>query len=515
MTLGRGARPVPSWLVDVRVWLLVLLLVTLFGLDVALPEVVLLPFMYVPVVAAATFAGPRRTGLLAALAIALGVIAGRINGDLSDEDYWYRLVAMALAAGLAVYLAHQSASRERRLVDGEQRLRLMVDNTADVVLRSDPEGRLLWASPSLATVFGWNPDHVVGTEFDLTAPADRVAARDALADAVRSGTAVYSHRARAVRADGSTAWVDSRSTIVRTPGGSVLSVVSSVRDVTAQVEAEAQLATSELHYRLLADNSNDSVFLTDTSGVIQWASPAALTQLGYAPTELVGRDRIDFVHFEDRRVVNHNRWLASLGEHVRYEERFQLKSGQYRWMSVALRPFVDESDQIVGQVATLRDIHEDVLLREALARSERTFRLAMDGAAQGMAVVGLHNRILKVNDALGDLVTRDKSWLTQHDEDELLQEDEVEPTRQVRDRLLTGHADHETRTSRLITSDGATVWITHGLGLLRDEDGVPLFFVCQYTAAPEHPHVAVDRRDASPGLSRQRQAFDVAESRGP
>ena len=105
----------------------------------------------------------------------------------------------------------------------------------------------------------------------------------------------------------------------------------------------------------------------------------------------------------------------------------------------------------------------------------------MNGAAQGMAVVGLHHRLLQVNDALEHLVMRNKAWLTQHDEDDLLHDDEVEPTRQVRDRMLTRHADHETRTSRLITADASTVWITHGLGLLRDEDGLPLFFVCQYT----------------------------------
>ena len=132
-------------------WLLVLLLVALFVLDVWLPEVVLLPFMYVPVVAAATFTGPRQTGLLAVFAVALGLVAGGINGDLSDDDYWFRLAAMVVAAGLAVLLAHQRSSRERRLVDGEHRLRLMLDNTADVVLRSDQDGRLLWASPSLAT----------------------------------------------------------------------------------------------------------------------------------------------------------------------------------------------------------------------------------------------------------------------------------------------------------------------------------------------------------------------------
>jgi PAS domain S-box-containing protein len=466
---------------DLRMWLLVVSLLILFLLDVRLPEVVLLPFMYVPVVAAATFTGPRQTGVLAVFTVSLGLVAGGVNGDLSDDDYWYRLAAMVVAAGLAVYLAHQRASRERRLVDGEHRLRLMLDNTADVVLRSDPDGRLLWASPSLATVFGWDPDHVVGTEFVLTLPGDRAAARDALTDAIGAATAVYSHRSRALRADGSPAWVDTRSTILRTPAGSVESVVSSVRDVTAQVEAEQQLATSELRYRLLAENSTDPVFLTDTHGRIQWASPAVLTQFGYPPAELVGRDRIDLVQFEDRRIVMHNRWLASHGEHVRSEERFLLPSGAHRWVSVALRPFVDQAGDIVGHVTTLRDIHEDVLMREALARSERTFRLAMNGAAQGMAVVGLHHRLLQVNDALADLVSRDKAWLTQHDEDDLLHEEEVELTRQVRDRLLTGHVDQETRISRLVTADGCTVRITHGLGLLRDEHGLPLFFVCQYT----------------------------------
>ena len=475
------SRTVMSRMLDARVWILVASLVALFALDVRLPEVVLLPFMYVPVVAAATFAGPWQTGLLALFAVALGLVAGGINGDLRDDDYWYRLAAMAVAAGLAVLLAHQRSTRERRLVDGESRLRLMLDNTADVVLRSDPEGRLLWASPSLATVFGWNPEHVVGTEFALTAPADRAEARRALTDAISAGSAVYSHRGRALRADGTLAWVDTRSTIVRDASGSVQSVVSSTRDVTAQVEAEQRLATSELHYRLLAENSTDAVFLTDTHGVIQWASPAAFAELGYTPAELVGLDRIDLVQFEDRRTVTHNQWMATHGEHVRFEERFRLRSGTYRWVSVALRPFVDEAGDIVGHVATLRDIHEDVLLREALARSERTFRLAMDVAAQGMAVVGLHNRFLRVNDALADLVQRGKPYLTQLDEDDLLHADEVEPTRRVRERLLTGHADHETRISRLLTPDGSTVWITHGMGLLRDDDGVPLSFVCQYT----------------------------------
>jgi PAS domain S-box-containing protein len=104
----------------------------------------------------------------------------------------------------------------------------------------------------------------------------------------------------------------------------------------------------------------------------------------------------------------------------------------------------------------------------------------MDSAAQGMAVVGLHHRLMETNAALATLVGHDALWLAGHEEDDLLHPDEVEPTRLVRDRLLAGEADHESRTSRLVTAGGATVWVAHGIGLVHDEHGLPLFFVCQY-----------------------------------
>jgi PAS domain S-box-containing protein len=366
MTIAGAARR-DSSASDYRLWVLVALLLAVFVLDVRLPEVVLLPFMVVPVVAAATFASARATAAMAVLALGLGITSGLVNGDFRDEDYWFRLAGVAFVAALAVYLAHVATVRERRLVAGEERLQLMLDNTADPVFLMSPEG------------------------------------------------------------------------------------------------------------------------------TIEWASPATVNQIGYGIRELVGRDHLDLVHFEDRRIVIENIRLVLAGRAVQYEERIRLKAGEYRWMSVALRPFVDRRGTQTGYVAALRDIHQDVLLRDALARSERMFRLAMDGAAQGMAVVGLHHRFLEVNDALCALVHRDALWLSDHDEDELLHPDEVEPTRLMRDRLLAGKADQETRISRLLTEDGTSIRVAHGLGLLRDEHGLPLFFVCQYNDMSADLVLAVGR----------------------
>lgn len=477
-TRSKGQRSLPRR--SLGVWMLVGLLVGIFVLDVALPGVVLLPFMYVPVVAVATFAGPRTTGLLAAMALALGLITGETNGDAPSQDYWLRLAGLAVVAAIAVYLAHLSTSREQRLIEGEQRLRLMLDNTADVVLRSAPDGMLLWASPSLRRVFGWDPDDVVGTVFRLTSSQDRPAARQAFTDAVATQRSEYTHRSIVARADGAPRWAETSSTIVRAFNGTVESVVSSIRDVTAQVETEQALAQREQQYRLLAENATDAVFLMDSEWVIQWASPTVSTQFGYERDELLGRHRQDLVHFEDRRNVVANQFRAVSGELERHEERFALKSGDYRWMDVAIRPFLGEGAQMLGYIAALRDIDQEVHVRAALGRSERTFRLAMDGAAEGMAVVGLHRRFLEINHALCRLVGRDPAWLSERDEEDVLPPDDIEPARQVRDRLLGGRGDHETRPCRLIHADGSIVWVTHAVGLLRDDDGLPLFFVCQY-----------------------------------
>ena len=43
-----------------------------------------------------------------------------------------------------------------------ERYRLIADNSRDVVLLSDLEGRFVWVQPSIERLLGWEPDEVVG-----------------------------------------------------------------------------------------------------------------------------------------------------------------------------------------------------------------------------------------------------------------------------------------------------------------------------------------------------------------
>ena len=368
--------------------LLVLSLVIIFVLDVRLPDVVLLPFLAVPAVAAATFLRPRATVLVGVVAVVLGISTGVVDGGLASDDYWVRLAGLLVVCIVAVQLSRLATARE------------------------------------------------------------------------------------------------------------------------------LALAARELRFRLLADNSTDAVFLMDLQWVISWASPTVTTQLGFPVDAVLGRRLRDFVDATGREAVVQHELRAAQGLRTQFDERCVLAGGGSRWMSVVLSPFTDDAGLRTGFVAALRDIDEEMRVRAELDRSERMFRLAMAGAAEGMAVVGRDGRFVEVNGVLAELVGRERRWLLEHTEEDLFPADAIGSVRDVRDRLRSGVSSRESHPRRLVDEDGREIWINHAVGVIHGEDGDPLLYVCQYqdiTAAHVERLDLTSRvnRDPLTGVASRSHLLDV------
>jgi len=247
------------------------------------------------------------------------------------------------------------------------------------------------------------------------------------------------------------------------------------------VSARQSLAASEAQYRLLAQNATDTVFLLNSIGAVDWVSPAVRRVLGYQPEELVGTMTVDLVHPEDLSVLSSMATKVAHGqEGVPWQVRMRTREGEYRWMSAMSGPMLDTEGAVTGRITTVRDVHELVLGQEALARSEETFRLAMEGAPEGMAVLGLHQAFRQVNPALCAMLGRDEEWMLSHGIRDVLDPESLEADLAARDRLLAGEAKFEIHEVRMITATGAPLWVQHSIALVRDEHRMPLFYVSQY-----------------------------------
>jgi diguanylate cyclase (GGDEF)-like protein/PAS domain S-box-containing protein len=238
-------------------------------------------------------------------------------------------------------------------------------------------------------------------------------------------------------------------------------------------------------YRLLAENASDIVWRTTTDAVVEWVSPSITAVIGWSQADMVGRPITDLVHPDDLERVRHAGTTANSGDRVSFEGRYACKDGSYRWLEVTARPLVDPDGTVIGRVGSCRDVHSEVEAWHALERSEQRFRLAMESAPTGMAILDLDARFIEVNTELCRMLGHGQDWLLEHEMPALVHPADEVTCRRMRDDVISGRAASVTEEVRLISRDHAVVWAQAALALLRDDDGLPQSLVAQFVNVTE------------------------------
>ncbi|MFI7602695.1 putative bifunctional diguanylate cyclase/phosphodiesterase [Actinoplanes sp. NPDC049681] len=129
----------------------------------------------------------------------------------------------------------------------EQRFRLLVQNSTDVVTITDADGRLAYVSPAVRRVLGSDPATVIGTNLvHRMHPDDRNAVAGHMSRIAVYPGATTTYRVRVAHADGSYRTLEVISAnLVDEPG--VAGIVSNCRDVTETVEAHERLSYEATH----------------------------------------------------------------------------------------------------------------------------------------------------------------------------------------------------------------------------------------------------------------------------
>lgn len=125
--------------------------------------------------------------------------------------------------------------------------------------------------------------------------------------------------------------------------------------VEAQLAAASQSARDAHRLRQrFFDVSLDMLCIAGLDGYFKELNPAWTKTLGWSTDELEARPFVDFVHPDDRaKTIAESAALVN-GDHVtvHFENRYQTKSGDYRWLSWIAVP--DMTNQVL--LATARDV---------------------------------------------------------------------------------------------------------------------------------------------------------------
>ncbi len=116
---------------------------------------------------------------------------------------------------------------------------------------------------------------------------------------------------------------------------------------------------------------------------------------------------------------------------------------------------------------------------EALSMSEERFKKAFDHAAIGKGLVSIQGRWLAVNQSLCRMLGYMEEDLLQKTFQEITFPDDLEVDLRFVQEMLNGRRDSYQMEKRYVQKQGAVVWASLSVSLVKDKDGSPLYFISE------------------------------------
>ncbi len=188
--------------------------------------------------------------------------------NINGEKRWFEAILDLYEDGESIVARVRDITDRKKMEEelrrSEERYRLIVENTSDVIMLTRTDGIISYLSPSCENVLGYPPEELIGRQPWIVHKDDLDKVKEMHYKALR-GVKDSNYEYRIVTKDGITKWV-SHSWSPVYENGKMKMVVSIIRDITEKKEMEEKLASkveqlekAELAYLNIMQDLRDTI----------------------------------------------------------------------------------------------------------------------------------------------------------------------------------------------------------------------------------------------------------------
>jgi PAS domain S-box-containing protein len=354
---------------------------------------------------------------------------------------------------------------EAELRENEQRLRLLLDSTEDLILMQDPEGRYVYFNS--ADKYGISRENILGrTPYEILDPvtAERIVER--VKKVVKTAKSIR-EETRFFWKDQTLWFIDSLSP-VRDENGTIIAVVTISHNITESKRAEIALRESEEKYRTLFNRANDVICVIQ-DGVIKVCNTRLEEFWGGSLNEAIGRQFTDLVHADSLNEIADRYTRRMSGEHIPalYQTMLKHKDGSRSY--VELNAGVISYDGKPADLVIIRDINDRKLMEDALRKSEELYRTIAETSNDLIFVIGRDDRVEYVNTCASVFIQKPVDQIIGQPRASLFSKKEA--VSQKKALQIVFETGTPVRNEGTLTISGQTHWYDHYLIPIKDPDG--------------------------------------------
>ncbi len=306
--------------------------------------------------------------------------------------------------GVSIWGREVTHQRER-----EARFTELFETLHEGVYFSTPEGRILDANQSLVTMLG----------FETKAELQSISIPDLYSDPVSRAqillelnerASIQDREIRLRRRDGSEIVCLDSSRAIYDNDGRVSRYQGTLVDVTNRRLTESQLIDQQQFNRRLIECFPDAILVVDRNLRYTFVSPRMREVLGWEPDDIIGKSVASSA--EQAEPARLYRDVLSGVEKIgTIEFSAQNRSGSWRTLRATASPLMGYGEEIVGAVASVRDVTMTKQIEQQLVQAERL-------AAMGQMIDGfaheLNNPLTAIMGAIDLLDTSEQEGPKKH-----------------------------------------------------------------------------------------------------
>ena len=281
---------------------------------------------------------------------------------------WYYIQTTAINRRLRQSIQDRE-NAEKALRASEEKYRLIVEYQNDLILKLAPDGRILFASPSVRELFGCSSDEIVSTNLlSLVHPQDYENVQLAM-QSLQVAPHFCRYEARCLTFK-KWRWFFWSNKAVLDQTGQLLEIIAVGRDTTKRKRAELRLKESEEKFRAIFEHAADSVLLlnVDSLAIVDF-NATAHQNLGFARQEFKQLKLYDLLAVEPPGTVAGIVRKILAADMRPVEARLKTKSGQIRYCRIRQQAItISDRNYTLG---IWHDITDRKMLEEHLVHSQK------------------------------------------------------------------------------------------------------------------------------------------------
>lgn len=204
---------------------------------------------------------------------------------------------------------------------------------------------------------------------------------------------------------------------------------------------------TQARLRVLVDQSSDLMVICRPDLTAEYVSNASWLVAGRAPREVVNQHIIDFVHPDDRSIVETNiQRLRDAGSAGPMEVRARHGDGHWVWLEATTRLIHNERGEIAMIMLAARDISRRKRAEERLAARDRELRSTIDRAIDPFIGIDENLRIVEWNHSAERTFGYRRDEMIGRDPDETVPERVRPQLNEARMKALREGLDHPIET---------------------------------------------------------------------